>query len=98
MRISILLAIIIVVCAVCLLLLLYPKETTARTKQIARKRKAAPAPTSAQTPPRKDEVAEQTGEAKQTMSEMEAIRKAVKTFADEDPSTTARILKGWMKK
>lgn len=98
MRISILLAVIILVCAACLILLLYPRETETRARQAVRKRKAIPSPAPKQAPAKKQDMAEPTGEPQQTMSEIEAIRTAVKTFADEDPSTTARILKSWMKK
>lgn len=100
MRISILLAVIILVCAACLILLLYPRETETRARQAVRKRKAIPSPAPSETkaPVKQNDVPEQTEEAPKSMSEAEAIRQAVRTFADEDPSTTARILKSWMKK
>jgi flagellar biosynthesis/type III secretory pathway M-ring protein FliF/YscJ len=95
MRISILLTLIIVVCAVCLIVLLYPRETTAKAKRVLPKRKPLPSPTPEHV---ENQNIRPAGKTQKTMSEMEAIRNAVRTFVDEDPSTTARILKSWMKK
>lgn len=99
MPVSILLALIILACAACLALLLYPRETTEKVQRWTLKRKPLPpSPTRPSSPgTEKAAPAGADRDAGKPMQEMEAIRTAVQTFAGEDPSTTARILKKWMK-